>query len=129
MNEDDTGSMSEQSIAFVQWPHAPSHLFIPKAAYFSTTGTYYKRHFFDTPTALDFVLGVLFEESAQRNWRLEAWAVMANHYHLVMHAPDDAKTLSSLLNALHSKTAIWINKRDNTPGRKVWGPSPNKMIQ
>lgn len=45
---------------------------------------------------------------------------MANHYHLVARAPDDAKTLKRMVGAVHSRSAIWLNKADAAPGRKVW---------
>jgi putative transposase len=38
----------------------------------------------------------------------------------VAQAPDNAKSLKRMLGSLHSKTAIWLNRRDGTPGRKVW---------
>ena len=55
-------------------------------------------------------------------WRMEAWAVFSNHYHFVAHSPETspARNLSSMLGRLHEKTAKWLNKLDNQPGRKVW---------
>jgi len=85
-----------------------------------TAGTYGKRRFYDSPEKLDFLLGELFDSAEHFGWDLQAWAVMANHYHFVAHAPDDAETLNNLIMALHSKSAIWINKEDGTPGRRVW---------
>jgi putative transposase len=49
--------------------------------------------------------------------------VFSNHYHLVGHSSDtedDAKNLSRMLGLLHEKTAKWINRLDETPGRQVW---------
>jgi putative transposase len=56
-------------------------------------------------------------------WQLEAWAVFSNHYHFVAQSPEtdiDAASLEPMLTALHSKTAIWVNRLDQTAGRKVW---------
>ena len=111
----------ENKAAFYQeWAHAPSHLFIPGSAYIVTAGTYSKALYFDTADKRDFLLESLFEEARAWNWNLEAWAVMANLYHFVARAPEDAKSLQRMIGALHSKTAIELNKRDETPGRKVW---------
>ncbi len=56
-------------------------------------------------------------------WQLEAWAVFSNHYHFVAHSPvaeDGAASLSQMLAVLHVKTSQWLNRVDQTPGRKVW---------
>ncbi|MBI1320542.1 MAG: hypothetical protein GC168_16580 [Candidatus Hydrogenedens sp.] len=102
------------------WPHSPSHLFLPGAAYCVTAGTYGKEHFFNTEAKLDHLQSSLFEEAERWHWRLQAWAILANHYHFVAHAPEDAGSLIRLLRALHSKSAIWLNQLDGVRGRKVW---------
>jgi len=56
-------------------------------------------------------------------WSLEAWAAFSNHYHFIAHSPptdDDATSLRKMLMTLHRRTAIWINRLDQTPGRQVW---------
>jgi putative transposase len=56
-------------------------------------------------------------------WHLEAWAVFSNHYHFVAHSPaavSTAETLSKMLGVLHAKTAAWVNRLDEAPGRQVW---------
>ena len=105
---------------YTEWPHAPSHLFVPKSAYFITASTYHKALLFKSNVAKEKLLGTIFEEAQLWAWRLEAWAVMSNHYHLVAHAPENANTLESMLRRVHSKTAVWLNKQERTPGRKVW---------
>ena len=56
----------------------------------------------------------------EHGWRLEAWAVLSNHYHFVAESPGTAESLPVMLGGLHEKTAKWINKLENTPGREVW---------
>jgi putative transposase len=56
-------------------------------------------------------------------WRLEAWAVFSNHYHFVAHSPggvENAASLPEMLSVLHAKTAGWVNRLDEAPGRQVW---------
>ena len=65
----------------------------------------------------------LLKVAADFGWQLEAWTVFSNHYHFVGHSPadqDTAENLPRMLGLLHEKTARWINKLDNAPGRKVW---------
>ena len=51
---------------------------------------------------------------------MEAWAVFSNHYHFVAKSPGTAESLTEMLGQLHEKTAKWVNKLDQAPGRKVW---------
>jgi 23S rRNA maturation mini-RNase III len=55
--------------------------------------------------------------------RADGIAVFSNHRHFVAHSPeheDSAESLSAMLGCLHEKTAKWINRLDNSRGRKVW---------
>lgn len=112
--------MSEPESAYTQWHHAPSHLFLPNNTYMVTAGTYRKKAYFNTPDKLDFLCKTLFEEISRFGWSLEAWAVMANHYHLIALAPDNPETLHSVIQSIHSKSAIWLNSIDKKPNRKIW---------
>ena len=59
----------------------------------------------------------------QYRWQLEAWAVFSNHYHFIARSLEDADgsaSLSEMLTVLHRRTAIWVNRLDNTPSRKIW---------
>lgn len=113
--------MAEDSqIAYRKWAHAPAHLFMPRASYIVTASTYRQALLFDTAQKRDLLQQTLFQESERWEWSLQAWAVMANHYHFVAQAPQEPQTLKGLLTSLHSRTAIWLNKEDGAPGRKVW---------
>ena len=100
--------------------HAPPHLFRPNSHYIVTAGTLGKRPFFNTGEKRTLLLNTLISEGEDHNWRLEAWAILPNHYHFVAQSPQDSTTLSKLIQAVHSKTAIALNRLDKTPGRKIW---------
>ena len=105
------------------WPHAPLHRLGQQGVYFVTAGTYLKLHHFKTARRLEVLHRGLLKVTAKFDWQLEAWAVFSNHYHFVAHSPQDKETaasLSDMLGILHEKTAKWVNKLDNAPGRKVW---------
>jgi len=100
--------------------HNPPHLFRPNAVYIVTGSTYRKLHYLGTDEKKSQFCTTLFERSAMFGWELEAWAVLSNHYHFVAQAPEEATSLKALIQALHSISAIFINKTDRTPGRKIW---------
>ncbi len=107
----------------VSWPHAPTHKLSESGTYFVTASTYLKQHLFRSSRRLGVLHRGLLSLASQYGWQLEAWAVFSNHYHFVGHSPtadEDAKSLSPMLKELHSKTAEWVNKEDNSPSREVW---------
>jgi len=105
---------------YKSYPHNPPHLFRQNAVYLVTGGTLHKLHLLISDEAKRHFCQTLFERALRAGWRLEAWAVMSNHYHFVARAPEDAVSLSSLVRGVHSISAKFVNARDGTPGRKVW---------
>lgn len=107
----------------ISWPHAPEHRLSVRGTYFVTAGTYRRQHHFAGKARLSVLHRGLLKVASDFDWRLEAWAVFSNHYHFVAHSPanaDTAESLSLMLGRLHEKTAKWINRIDDTTGRKVW---------
>ena len=106
--------------AFKVYPHNPPHYFVPNAMYMITGAIVYKQHLLNEGRKKQLVLETLFERSKLLGWKMEAWAVLSNHYHFIAQAPEHANSLSKLIRQIHSITAIQLNNWDNTPGRQVW---------
>jgi REP-associated tyrosine transposase len=107
----------------ISWPHAPTHQLSEAGTYFVTAGTYLKAHYFRTPHRLDVLQRGLLKIAQDFGWQLEAWAVFSNHYHFIARSPegaDGSASLPKMLNLLHRRTAIWANRLDKSPGRKIW---------
>jgi putative transposase len=105
------------------WPHAPTHQLRTRSTYFVTAATCHKEHHFRGTKRVQVLHRGLFTVAQQFSWQFEAWAVFSNHYHFVAHSPPeapDASSLSDMLSVLHVKTAGWINRLDQAPGRQVW---------
>ena len=85
-----------------------------------TCGVYGKAHLLHTPERLTLVLETLFGVAEAFLWRLQAWAVLCNHYHFVALAPSDAQSLPKMLSKLHAVTARELNRIDDAQGRRVW---------
>jgi REP-associated tyrosine transposase len=105
------------------WPHAPTHQLSNCGTYFITASTYLKGHRFRGADRLRVLHRGLLTVARDFGWRLEAWAVFSNHYHLIAHSPEtaaDSTNLSDMLSVLHVKTAEWINRLDHLPKRQVW---------
>ena len=75
------------------WPHAPLHRLTDSAVFFVTASTLHKQHFFNTPEKRDLLECHLLSLAKQSSWQLEAWAVFANHYHIVARGNPDSLSL------------------------------------
>jgi len=102
------------------WPHAPVHRLSANGIYFITAGTLYKQHLLNSASKLDLIERLLLSLAKARGWQLEAWAVLANHYHFVARGQPDSTPMGEFLRELHSRSAIDINKVDEINGRTVW---------
>ena len=101
------------------WPHSPPHRTFEAGTYMVTAGTYGKTRHFSTPERLTFLTDSLLKYATRYQWRLQAWAVMANHYHL-LGISETPENLKDFISSLHTETAKYINSLDDTPTRKVW---------
>ena len=105
------------------WPHAPLHQLSQQGTYFMTVSTYQKLPHFRGAARLRVLHRGLLTVAEKFGWQLEAWAVFVNHYHWVAHSPASAagaENLPQMLRYFHEKTAKWVNRLDQTPGRQVW---------
>ena len=103
------------------WPHAPPHRLLQSGTYMITAGTYQKSHFFKRKKYLAILENLLFKTAEKYSWKLEAWAVLSNHYHFLAHSESGSgESMKTLISELHTRTAIEINRLDNQKGRRVW---------
>ncbi|MFH1968786.1 MAG: transposase [Verrucomicrobiota bacterium] len=79
-----------------------------------------KQHYLNQAARLTLVHDLLLELAEEYGWRLQAWAVLSNHYHFVAHSPDKPATLPTFLSKLHTLSARELNQSDAAPGRRVW---------
>lgn len=84
-----------------------------------TGSTLLKEHFFKTPVELNLLQDHLFNLAIKYGWRLEAWALFSNHYHIIAQSPENPETLRKFMTHLHANVARELNSLHNTPGRKV----------
>ena len=102
------------------WPHAPVHRLADNAIYFVTAGTLHKHHYFDTPPKRDLLERMLLSYAKKFGWQLEAWAVLANHYHFVARGNPASTNLGEMLHDLHGATSRELNRLDGMHARTVW---------
>lgn len=52
--------------------------------------------------------------------KVQAWAVMINHYHLIAFNAAAPETLRKAIAKVHGVSARALNRADGSPGRRVW---------
>ena len=105
------------------WPHAPPHRLQGAGVYFVTARTLGRVPYFSKPERLTFARDTLLRLASKYGWRLEAWAVLSNHYHFIGHSPqieNGGKSLVPFLRHLHADLGRYVNQADSVEGRKVW---------
>ena len=106
------------------WHHAPEHRLYEPGTYMVTGGAYEKAPYLSSDNRKDEFLALLFELAEKFDWKLQAWAVLNNHYHFVGFSPledeSGAQSLRTIVSELHRQSARRWNREDQSPTRKVW---------
>jgi hypothetical protein len=100
------------------WPHAPPHRLQNAGVYFLTSRALGGRHLLQEPDMRDWFQDLLLALAADFGWKLEAWAILSNHYHLIGHSPvEGGQTLKKTITKLHS----FATKERNRPMAQLPG--------
>lgn len=102
-----------------KYQHAPAHLFLENYPYFITAGTYLKQHFFTSDQGKALLLEAIQQTLWKSSTDLMAWAILSNHYHLVMGLKDPF-LLPEIIRKIHSESSVELNKTEKQTGRKIW---------
>ncbi len=100
--------------------HEPPHKYDIKGAYSITAATLDNKHLFNTPEKLTLLQSIIFEQTQKYGWKLQAWAILINHYHLIISNIVNPENLPKLMKGIHGKSAVILNNIDQVNGRKVW---------
>jgi putative transposase len=85
-----------------------------------TAGTLHKRLVLFPDEHRAYLEEKLLSTLENNRWVVQAWAVLANHYHFLAEASEAATPLKPMLRDMHSETARELNRMDNAVGRTVW---------
>ena len=85
-----------------------------------TASTYGKKPHFRGTDRLTLLYDSVLGMAEMLEWRLDAWAVFPNHYHLIGHSPQTQDPCGDLALRLHGYTARELNRLDDQVGRMVW---------
>jgi putative transposase len=104
---------------YKNYEHNPPHLFSPNSTYMITGATYNRIHFFESEKSLEVLSNAIIQYYTKFDWRINAFVVLPNHYHVLCVAPDEIISLPRIVKNIHKITAIAVNKLDGIQGRKI----------
>ena len=107
---------------------APMPYFSETSTFMVTVGTSGRQPIFSQPDRLNLVNSYLLHTADAYGWRLQAWAVMPNHYHFVALGPVSPANLRTMLVYLHSAVARDLNKMDGVSLRRVWDQITDRRL-
>ena len=105
---------------YIIYKHNPPHLFLPSATYMITSSTYRRKKFFHNDELKALLLTSILYSFTKFSWRIKAYVILANHYHILATAPDQRTMLPKIISNIHRYTAHACNKMHQTPGTKIW---------
>ena len=100
-------------------PHQPPHPVRGEGTYLLSASCFEHRRLIHTPERRQALLDLLFEWFIQLGMQVYAWAVLTNHYHVLVHVPGFV-ALGTVFRRVHGRISYAWNQEDGTRGRKVW---------
>ena len=100
-------------------PYHPPHIYLNNTAYFITASTLNRQPMFANPDDKAQFRHFLKAKLIKYEIKCTAWVILDEHYHLLIHIKDKSQLLR-FIKSLHGESAIWLNKKDKSTGRRVW---------
>lgn len=106
----------------------PPHIYLENTIYFITSHTFDKNPFIDTAEKKELLVKVLFEKIKKFSFELYGWVIHSAHYHLLFNIKQE-NNLAKFIQNVHGKSALLVNKIDNSPGRRIWANYWDRCIR
>ncbi|MBY0586227.1 transposase [bacterium] len=102
-------------------PIARMEDFVERSFLFITAGTYQKRPFIAGDDRKSMLVESLDFNCYKWGWKLTAYAILDNHYHLIVRTPGgDVTRLAHIIQSAHSFSAYHWRRDDPTIRTRIW---------
>ncbi len=99
--------------------HQPKHIYRENQIYFITSHIQHEEFRIDSDSKRDKLLLKIFSFAWENRIRLFAWAVLADHFHLLLKTPK-SDIITKFVGAVHSGFSFEINQSEGARGRRLW---------
>lgn len=99
--------------------HAPPHVEDESGPRLISAACLQHQRIFDSSRLLSELAKELLETMKRENFPCDAWVVLPNHYHLLLHI-DSMARLGETIRKMHSRIATRVNGLAGKRGRRVW---------
>ena len=118
LNPEEKAKLVRQRLAKGFPAHSPPHHIKLQTFYLLTAACYEHKHYL-LESRRQYLLNLIFEKFTNEEFKISAWVILSNHYHLLVYIPD-FKKLSKIVNQIHGVTSRKWNLENNIKGRKIW---------
>lgn len=102
-------------------PLTPDEPFVDDSYLLITTGTFQKRPFIKTDTRKATLLDSVDFNCYKWGWRLLAYVILDNHYHLIVQTPaGDRSRLAHIVQSAHSFSAHHWRQEEPSIKTRIW---------
>lgn len=101
-------------------PLADDEPFQPGNYLFITSGTFQKRPFIAGDDRKQMLCESLDFNCYKWDWRILAFAILNNHYHLVVQIPHDVSRIAHIIQSAHSYCAYHWRREDPSIHTRIW---------
>jgi putative transposase len=108
--------------------HQPPHTIREGRLYLLTAACYEHRPYLHTAERREALLDLLRQHCGLHDVRIQAWAVLVTHYHLLAEVKD-LTSLGQIFRRVHGRTSHDWNVEDETQGRQVWYRYADRAIR
>lgn len=102
-----------------KFTNRPKHLILNNSYYFFTVRTIEGQWFLQPEQYKQILLDIIHQKSQLFNYSLIAYAILHNHYHLILEIPD-ASNIPKFFNQVNGASSRAINIADGNIHRKIW---------
>ncbi|MCB2214207.1 transposase [bacterium] len=108
--------------------HRPPHIYQNDTWYFISAHTHKNQFVLNYPGHKNIFMNALRSISEMISFKISAWVILDNHYHLLMCVKDSGK-LAKFINHLNGRTSFQFNKIEGCKGRKVWYSYWDRLVR
>ena len=99
--------------------YAPTHLFLDNTPYFVTSAVYQKRPLLAAAFIKQHLLKTIQDCFAEKNWTLNDWVILDNHYHL-LGVSDKGDDLTKIFRKIHGVSSYFIQSHCSCTAPVWW---------